>query len=82
MPQLSSRLVVAESRSYLKAVSVVSSSAAGGHQASEVSATNHAPATDSTLRMRSSHAPLTPGMSPARGHEDVVTIDHLVRKEK
>ena len=69
-----------EDYSHLKAVSVVSGSAARGHEAPEVTAPRHAPAAYSTLSMRSSHAPLTPTVSPARGHEDVVTVHHLVRK--
>ena len=82
--------------SHLKAVSVVSGPAARGHQAPEVSAPRHAPSTHSTLRSshaslelssrlviaESSHAPLSPAVGPAGGHEDVVTIDNLVRKEK
>ena len=53
--------------------------AARGHDALEVLlGSGHAPATDSAQRMRSSHAPLAPAVGPARGHEDVVPVDHLL----
>ena len=52
--------------------------AARGHEALEVLfGSGHAPATHSALRVRSIHAPLAPAVGPARGHEDVVTVDNL-----
>ena len=64
---------------HLKAVSMMPRATAWGHEAVEVLlGPSHAPPTHSALSMRSSHAPLAPAVSPARGHEDVVTVDNLL----
>ena len=64
--------------SHLNAVSVMPRAAARGDEAPEVSASRHAPSAHPALRLRSSHAPLAPAVSPARGHEDVVAVHNLL----
>ena len=63
---------------HLNAVSVVPGAAARGYEAPEVPRPRHAPPAHPALRMRTSHAPLAPAVRPARGHEDVVTVHHLL----
>ena len=65
--------------SHLNAVSMVPRAAARGDEAPEVSAPRHAPSTHPALRLRSSHAPLAPAVSPARGHEDVMAVHNLIK---